>query len=116
MAILETLLSTPRLNNKFTKIIIKGATWLANRGAKLQNPELQSKLDQLKLKQEFEQKKITNPSFSDNKKTKSGKTNKDSDKTTIDKIKKIFKRDKTEKNQNPENTEELTRRLKKLKE
>ena len=113
MTILEKILSTSKLDNKITKIIIKGATWLANRGAKLKNPELQRKLDQLNLTQEFEKKTITNSSTYTNEE-KNDDINKKIKNSKLNKLKKIFKRAKTEKNQNPENTEELTRELEKL--
>lgn len=114
MTILEKILSTSKLDNKITKIIIRGAAWLANRGAKLKNPELQRKLDQLNLTQEFEKKTITNSSTYTNEEKNDDDINKKTKRSKLDKLKKIFKRDKTEKNQNPENTEELTRELEKL--
>ena len=115
MAILDTLLNKSKLDNKITKIIIKGATWLANRGAKLKNPELQKKLDQLKLTQEFEKKTITNTNSYSSEEANDDAINKKTKKSKLDKLKKIFKRkDTTKKIQNSENNEELTRELKKL--
>lgn len=114
MTILEKILSTSKLDNKITKIIIKGATWLANRGAKLKNPALQRKLDQLNLTQEFEKKKITNTSSHSSEEANEDDINKKIKNSKLNKLKKIFKRAKTEKNQNPENAEELTRELEKL--
>lgn len=115
ISILETLLSTPRLNNKFTEIIIKSATWLAERRKNLNNPELQKKLDQLKLTQEFEKKKITNTSSHSSEEANDDAINKKTKKSKLDKLKKIFKRkDTTKKIQKSENTEELTRELEKL--
>lgn len=114
MTILEKILSTSKLDNKITKIIIKGATWLAKRGAKLKNPALQRKLDQLKLTQELQKKKITNISSHSSEEANDDDINKKTKKSKLDKLKKIFKICKTEKNQNSENNGALTRKLKKL--
>ncbi|MBP3320664.1 MAG: hypothetical protein J6K87_03385, partial [Clostridia bacterium] len=115
MTILEKILSTSKLDNKITKIIIKGATWLAKRGAKLKNPALQRKLDQLKLTQEFEKKKITNTSSHSSEEANDDDINKKTKKSKLDRLKKIFKRkDTTKKIQNSENIEDSARELEKL--
>ena len=115
IALLEKLLSSSKLNSLNLNTIIKSAAWLAKRGRNLGNPELQKQLDQLKLTQEFEKKKITNTSSHSSEEANDDDINKKTKKSKLDRLKKIFKRkDTTKKIQNSENIEDSARELEKL--